>query len=272
MMRAAVNASAASAVAREVGYAPVRASRALGLSLAPSSLDRVLVGLLVVLLLASVVMAKRSSKDLDKRFPHLPTQEVARQVDIHLPSAKLPSERAVLASLISDIIGKVGGKLEDQERESLAVMIVDESLSAGYDPLFVAAVIKAESTFNNTATSHRGAQGLMQIMPTTGRYISERSQLTWLGAHQLHEPAYNIRLGIAYLKYLEDNFDFDREGMLIAYNWGPTNLSGALKRGSAVPSSSRRYARTILGTHEKWRRDFSTRMARVVDGAVSNVG
>jgi len=109
-------------------------------------------------------------------------------------------------------------------------------------------------------------------MPTTGRYISERSQLTWLGAHQLHEPAYNIRLGIAYLKYLEDNFDFDREGMLIAYNWGPTNLSIALKRGSAVPSSSRRYARAILGTHEKWRRDFSTRMARVVDGAVSNVG
>jgi hypothetical protein len=240
-------------------------------------MDRILVGLLVSLLLASLVLAKRSptSRDFDRRSPSqaLPSQALALQTDIHVtPALEIPSERSVLTGLISDIIGKFGVKLEDEDRESLASLIVEESLAAGYDPLFVAAVIKAESTFNNTATSHRGAQGLMQIMPTTGRYISERARLTWLGAHQLNDPAYNVRVGIAYLKYLENNFDFDREGMLIAYNWGPSNLSGALRRGSGVPDSSRRYARTILGTHEKWRRDFSSRMAKLSETSDSNVG
>lgn len=280
MLRVSAVGAASSAIAASVAEMPVRGSRAFGLTPslikpAPSTIDRLLFGLLISLLLASVVLAKRSpaGSDLDRKFPAQAPHGVARQADIHLPTAiEASTERVVLSGLISEIIGKVGKKLDEGKREALASLIVEESLVAGYDPLFVAAVIKAESTFNNTATSHRGAQGLMQIMPATGRYISERARLTWLGAHQLHEPAYNVRLGIAYLRYLEENFNFDREQMLIAYNWGPSNLSGAMKRGQGVPASSRHYARTILGTHEKWRRDFSSRMATLSTASESNVG
>ena len=117
----------------------------------------------------------------------------------------------------------------------LALQIVTESLHADYDPVFVAAVINAESTFKHQAISGRGARGLMQIMPETARFISRVGNVSWQGDGQLNEPIYNLRLGIAYLKYLETKFKGSRERMLIAYNWGAFKLRDSFKKWS--PSS-----------------------------------
>lgn len=153
-----------------------------------------------------------------------------------------------------------GTKLKDSEARELALSIVKESARAHYDPLFVAAVIKAESTFNFTAKSDKGARGLMQLLPTTGAYIASKRDVHWDGA-KLNDPVYNLRLGIEYLKYLEQKFGGNKEHMLIAYNWGPGNLNQALKNRESIPASTRKYAKKILDNHRRWSGDLLTRLA-----------
>lgn len=138
-----------------------------------------------------------------------------------------------------------------EEVEGLAKAIIFESKRANLDPVLVTAIIKAESTFNRLAKSNAGAIGLMQIQPATGKYVSNRvKELSW-EENKLTEPQYNIRLGIAYFKYLENLFG-SKERALIAYNWGPTNLARALKLGEEIPPGPQGYAKKILSMHAKW--------------------
>ncbi|MCO6431119.1 MAG: lytic transglycosylase domain-containing protein [Deltaproteobacteria bacterium] len=153
-------------------------------------------------------------------------------------------------------------KLSHAEAKKLASMIVLESARSGYDPLFVTAVIKSESTFNRHAVSYAGATGLMQIMPDTGKFVARMLKTEWKGVHKLRDPEYNIRLGIAYLKHLEEVFEGNRELMLIAYNWGPQNVIDALRNEKRVPRSCIRYAKTIINNHGRWNASFLNSMAQ----------
>ena len=80
------------------------------------------------------------------------------------------------------------------------------------DPDFVASVVKAESGFNSTAVSPKGAQGLMQLMPETA---------AMLGAGNTFDPAANLGAGTKYLRQLLDQFAGDAGKALAAYNAGP---------------------------------------------------
>lgn len=139
-----------------------------------------------------------------------------------------------------------------EESDSLATLIVTESKRARIDPLFVAAVIQAESSFRPTAVSYRGAKGLMQLMPATGRHLSKQLNVYLKDATALHDPKTNIKLGIAYLKELNRRFKGDKEHALVAYNWGPTNVSKALDGQKRFPRSSVKYARSILSRRNSW--------------------
>jgi soluble lytic murein transglycosylase-like protein len=98
----------------------------------------------------------------------------------------------------------------------------------------VRAVIQAESAFDPQARSHKGAIGLMQLMPATA---------TELGVTDPYDPAQNIRGGVAYLRQLLDQFDGNEELALAAYNAGP----GAVNRYGTVPPyrETRDYIRRI---------------------------
>jgi membrane-bound lytic murein transglycosylase MltF len=134
----------------------------------------------------------------------------------------------------------------------LAQAIVLEAMQQGYDPLFVAAVIKSESAFNELAVSNVGAQGLMQIMPATGKYLVEKHEPTWPTAVKLSDPKVNIKLGIRYLRELEGMYAGNRLLTLIAYNWGPGKLDRAIRSGRGVPAECLRYALKILKDHNYW--------------------
>jgi soluble lytic murein transglycosylase-like protein len=138
------------------------------------------------------------------------------------------------------------------DNEELARIIVTESRKADIDPLFVAAIVRAESKFSKTAVSHRGAKGLMQLMPATGRYLAKVSKIELKAVNDLHNPQTNIRLGIWYLKYLEQRFSGSRERLLVAYNWGPTNLLRALSSGASYPRESIHYVHKVLSQHSLW--------------------
>ena len=187
--------------------------------------------------------------------------KAAVETEARLSESKA-SRRTHQASFVSKIIQL--HTPNKQNIQGLAEIIVTESEKASYDPLFVAAVIRSESMFSHVATSARGARGLMQLMPATGRYISEREKIAFKKAEDLHDPATNVRLGIAYLKYLENKFHGDRERVLIAYNWGPTNVVLSMRGAAKPPPQSIQYAKNILSAHSEWESEF-TRDARAMD-------
>ena len=183
---------------------------------------------------------------------------ISRMKNVNSPSMQRRRETAAQVQFVTNVIAS-SSKLTHSEALKLAKTIVTESLTQSLDPFFVAAIIKRESTFKRHAVSHKGATGLMQLMPATGEYISQRASFNWSGAHKLTEPGYNIRLGIAYIKELHRSFKGNVEHALIAYNWGPANLNRALKNGSHIPDSTVRYARSVIKDHSKWREDYSDR-------------
>ena len=132
----------------------------------------------------------------------------------------------------------------------LAHTIVQESAKQGVDPLFVAAVIKAESTFNNTARSNKGAQGLMQIMPATGAWLRQKHDLP---SGKLSDPGHNLKVGITYLKELVETYKGDRMFALVAYNWGPGHVDSATGGKRRIPKECMTYALKILGDYKRWR-------------------
>ena len=220
-------------------------------------------------LFASVLLSYTSvpsTTSLPSRVLEL-SSETAKQADWDHQFEPSPAREAFLFGVLSQeafarksqirfISSLIQSQLEDHpDPEGLAHLIVSESISADYDPLFVAAVIRSESMFSRGAISIVGARGLMQIMPATGRFICDRENIV-LGPRGLHDPRINVKLGIAYLKYLESMFQGNRARALIAYNWGPANLGSALRRKAAPPSSTVKYAQKIISTHAKWKNQY----------------
>ena len=102
------------------------------------------------------------------------------------------------------------------------------------DPELIRAVIAAESGYNPTATSRKGAQGLMQLMPGTAQQ---------LGVRDAYNPKQNIDAGVRYLRALLDKYNGDLDKALAAYNAG----EGAVERAGGVPNirETKDYVRRI---------------------------
>ena len=92
------------------------------------------------------------------------------------------------------------------------------------DPLFVLAVIKTESKFDDNAHSHKNAVGLMQITVETGAWAAKEMGFTTFSKDDLYDEEYNIRMGCWYLRRLNDTFNKDLDLTIAAYNAGPTNV------------------------------------------------
>ncbi len=94
-----------------------------------------------------------------------------------------------------------------------------------FDPLLLFSLIRQESFFEGFIISSAGAKGLMQLMPATGKEVSDL--LKWPKNYQesdLYLPAINIRLGASYLARMRTYFQGDIFAALAAYNAGPGNV------------------------------------------------
>jgi soluble lytic murein transglycosylase-like protein len=126
--------------------------------------------------------------------------------------------------------------------------IVEEaSATYGVNPDFVRAIIHAESRFNPKAVSHVGAQGLMQLMPVTARY---------LGVSDPFDMRQNIYAGVKYLSNLLDRFHGDVSLAAAAYNAGPNAVA---RRGGIPPfRETRGYVKKVRGFLESGPTDTRT--------------
>ena len=114
---------------------------------------------------------------------------------------------------------------------SRPVKYVDEVMefSEKYDldPLLVLSIIKVESNFREEAKSHMNAYGLMQVIPETAEWISERLEIEIDIPDDLYEPRMNIQMGSYYLSYLLNHFS-DQDVAIAAYNGGIGNVKSWL--------------------------------------------
>ena len=94
-------------------------------------------------------------------------------------------------------------------------VIVEMARKHDVDAALVSAVIKAESDFNPKIVSHKGATGLMQLMPATAKRF---------GVKKIFDPKQNIEGGVRYLRTLLKMFDGNAELVLAAYNAGEGNV------------------------------------------------
>lgn len=115
-----------------------------------------------------------------------------------------------------------------------AERIDDAAERYGVDTHLVAAVIRCESGWNDTAQSSAGAVGLMQIMPSTARDVSELGivDTNRFDPNNLTDPATNIEYGTAYLSNLQSQLSTTDE-VIAAYNAGLSTVQGWISDPSA---------------------------------------
>lgn len=110
--------------------------------------------------------------------------------------------------------------------------IVEASTKNSVDEHLVAAVIKNESKFIPSVKSRAGAVGLMQIMPSTGKWIATEMGRNNFKVDELQEPKTSIDMGCWYLAKLAKQFKGNAILMLIAYNAGPGNAKEWMEKNN----------------------------------------
>ena len=119
-----------------------------------------------------------------------------------------------------------------------------QSVSERYalDADLIRAVIKAESNFNSSARSNKGAMGLMQLMPETARLHN---------VNDAYDPIGNIEGGVRHLKMLLERYQGNLRLSLAAYNAG----SQAVDRNGGIPpfAETKEYVRRVLQYYDTYR-------------------
>jgi len=154
-------------------------------------------------------------------------------------------------ALIDSVLAKRAPELGLVLRSQVSRAIAEEARRAGYDPLLILAIIDVESEFDVDAVSSRGARGLMQIQPVTLHWFAEKQGLRLTREEMSADPALCVRLGIRYLRSLQDRFGGDLPTALMAYNAGPDRIRQALRERSLEPF--RFYPRRVKRDFQRFR-------------------
>jgi soluble lytic murein transglycosylase len=135
------------------------------------------------------------------------------------------------------------------------------------DPTLIAGVIYVESHFRDQ-TSHAGAKGLMQLMPSTADYIARKSGGTQFVQGDLADPQINISYGSWYLRYLLEHYHGNVALALAAYNAGEGKVDewwrAAADRGETfrvadhIPfPETREYVSKVLDARRAYRKEYA---------------
>ncbi len=186
------------------------------------------------------------------------TQRIALYDDKWLPAEKIELVPQPKTDLFHVEMARISTAIRRdflQNALPFGGLIHEKAQKYDVDPALVAAVVETESRFHRTARSPVGAQGLMQLMPRTGR---------WLGATNLYDPEQNVDAGVKYLKYLQGRFDGNLKNAIAAYNAGEGNV----ERYGGVPpfQETRSYVKRVMTRYQQRKKQFQQ-----LDGAAGAV-
>ena len=145
-------------------------------------------------------------------------------------------------------------------------IIRQQAADKGLDPALIAGVIYTESRFRDQ-TSHAGAKGLMQILPSTAHDIARKSGGTAFIEGDLANPQVNISYGSFYLRYLLQRYGGNEVLAIAAYNAGEGRVDKwifdarhkgeAFDRARHIPfPETRHYVQQVLDVRTRYREEY----------------
>lgn len=166
---------------------------------------------------------------------------------IHLTSVKPVNQKNVVTYDFPCYASDPKCRQLDWEHIPLNRMVFNEEISAAADVFavdksLIRAIIHAESAYQPEALSPKGAQGLMQLMPATGKEMDVVNAF---------DPVSNIAGGTRYLSILLQEFDDDIDMAAAAYNAGP----GAVRKYGGIPpyKETQEYVRRVNILYRRYR-------------------
>jgi soluble lytic murein transglycosylase len=163
---------------------------------------------------------------------------------------------AILAPSVKHAVKELELPLQHED------IIRQQAAEKHLDPALIAAVIYAESKFS-PRTSKAGAEGLMQILPSTAVFLAKRSGGTAFVPSDLGTAQVNIAYGSYYLRYLIDHYGGHDVPAIAAYNAGMTNVDRWLDGSSdlsisSIPfSETKAYVTRVLDARKRYRHQYA---------------
>jgi len=137
----------------------------------------------------------------------------------------------------------------EPDRQDIQLLVAREAVNLGIPVPLALAVAHAESNFNPKALSHKGARGVMQIMPATARdEYGIDEDLLW-------DARVNIRVGLHFLGRLLDRYKGRTDLALSYYNGG--SRVGDLPSARVIPAT-RKYVKRVQRLRRKYSRTIHT--------------
>ncbi len=136
----------------------------------------------------------------------------------------------------------------------------------GVDKFWILSIMREESHFKEDILSRSNAMGLMQILPSTGKWIAGKLGEKNFNKNMLWKPDVNIRYGTWYLNYLAELFKGDLFLATASYNGGQGNIQRKVEAGpfSKLPvldrldkvplPETRDYYKKVMGSHWNYKR------------------
>lgn len=146
-------------------------------------------------------------------------------------------------------------------------LIFENAERHNLDPYLLTAIIFVESKFDKNAVSHRGARGLMQVMPETGKWVASQLDIESFSEEDMFDPELNIRIGSWYFADLMRQFENNTKTSLAAYNAGRGRVERWINERIWQPSDgiggipfaeTREYVKRVLKVRERYKRIYGS--------------
>ncbi|MFP6581194.1 MAG: transglycosylase SLT domain-containing protein [Candidatus Hydrogenedentota bacterium] len=132
------------------------------------------------------------------------------------------------------------------------------------DPYLILSIARQESTYRPNLTSSAGAKGVLQLMPTTAKWLGDTDpRISKQDATRLEDPQHSLRMGAVYLRQMLDRSDGNVAYALASYNAGPGNFDKWRRRkpNLSVPefieeipfTETRNYVKRILAHYATYK-------------------
>lgn len=188
----------------------------------------------------SVTSADQAAMDRDdrfealRRFARIGRKDLATTFAKHMAETlRSPGQIAALIDMMEKqgwmnlavSAGKAGAQRGmDMEVRAFPIGISPNVDTSGLEKSLAFAIMRQESEFNQSVVSSAGATGIFQVMPDTGRDAAKYLKIGYDRDAWRNDPAYNIRLGAAYVARLVDNYDGNYVMAIAGYNAGPGRI------------------------------------------------